>query len=87
MVAVPSCGKFLVDQGAEVIKIESPAGDPARWNSVQEGHPDNIYENPSWDVENSGKRGIVLNTKTEQGKAILFRLLDNADVFLTNWRP
>lgn len=87
-IAVPTCARFLADMGANVIKIEAPSGDPTRWNSVSEGRPDDfIFENTSWEGENSNKRGLILNTKTEQGKQILFRLLSQADVFLTNWRP
>ncbi|MFX6601462.1 CoA transferase, partial [Acinetobacter baumannii] len=52
-----------------------------------EGRPLDQHENTSFDLENANKRGIVLNTKTEAGKKILFELLEKADIFLTNWRP
>ncbi len=86
-VAVPACARFFADLGADVIKIEAAAGDPVRWNGTSEGRVDSPYENTSFDLENANKRGIVLNLKKPEGKEILFRLLENADVFLTNWRP
>ncbi len=86
-IAVPACARFLADQGADVIKIEAKGGDAVRWNGTSEGRVDNPYENTTFDLENANKRGIVLNLKAPEGKEILFRLLSEADVFLTNWRP
>ena len=87
-IAVPVCAKFFADMGASVIKVESPTGDPTRWNSVAEGRPDDfMFENLSWDQENANKKGVIFNTKTEGGKELLFKLLEKADIFLTNWRP
>lgn len=85
-VAVPACGRFLADLGAEVIKVESIKGDTLRFNGISEGRPDDQYENTSFDLENANKKGLVLDLKSEAGKNILFQLLDEADVFLTNWR-
>lgn len=85
--AVATCARFFADHGARVIKIESAAGDPCRWNGTSEGRTGDVYENTTWDLENAGKQGLCVNTKTEEGKKILFELLDRADVFLTNWRP
>ena len=90
-IAVPTCARFLAGLGAEVIKIESPSGDPKRWTNAQEGRPSApeqfFYENTSWDVENANKKGAIFNTKTPEGKRLLFELLETADIFLTNWRP
>jgi cinnamoyl-CoA:phenyllactate CoA-transferase len=86
-IAVPACARFFADQGAEVIKIEAAGGDAVRWNGTSEGRPDDPYENTTFDLENANKRGAVLNLKAPEGKEILFRLLADADVFLTNWRP
>ena len=87
MIAVPACARFLADQGADVIKIEAAGGDAVRWNGVSEGRSGSAYENTTFDLENANKRGIVLNLKSEGGREIFFRLLEDADVFLTNWRP
>ena len=86
-IAVPACARFFADQGADVIKIEAKGGDAVRWNGTSEGRVDDPYENTTFDLENANKRGIVLDLKSPEGKEILFRLLADADVFLTNWRP
>ena len=86
-IAVPCCARFFADLGADVIKIEAAGGDAVRWNGVSEGRSGSPYENTTFDLENANKRGIVLNLKAPEGKEILFRLLEQADVFLTNWRP
>jgi len=86
-IAVPACARFFADQGADVIKIEAKNGDPVRWNGTSEGRVDCPYENTTFDLENANKRGIVLNLKDPKGKEILFKLLADADIFLTNWRP
>ena len=87
MIAVPACARFLADQGADVIKIEAKGGDAVRWNGVSEGRSGSAYENTTFDLENANKKGIVLNLKSEGGREIFFRLLDDADILLTNWRP
>lgn len=86
-IALPAASRILADLGADVIKIESPAGDNLRYTAPSEGRPLDQLENTTFDLENANKRGLGLNTKTEKGKAILFQLLEKADVFLTNWRP
>ncbi len=86
-IAVPAAGRILADMGATVIKIESPDGDNLRYTAPTEGRPLDQHENTTFDLENANKKGIVLNTKTEAGKKILFQLLEKADIFLTNWRP
>ena len=86
-IAVPACARFFADQGADVIKVEAVGGDAVRWNAASEGRSDSPYENTTFDLENANKRGIVLNLKTPEGKEVLFKLLSDADIFLTNWRP
>ena len=86
-IAVPACARFFADHGADVIKVEAKGGDAVRWNGVSEGRSGSPYENTTFDLENANKRGIVLNLKSETGKEILFKLLADADIFLTNWRP
>lgn len=80
-VAAPTCGKLLADLGAEVIKIETPAGDP--WRYGLEG-PGRVC--PRFEVCNSGKRSVVLNLKTPEGMDAMLKLLAQADIFLTNSR-
>ncbi len=85
--AVPATGRFLADMGAQVIKIESAKGDNLRYTAPNEGRPSDPHEDMNFDFENANKRGIVLDLRTEQGIEVLFKLLEDADIFLTNWRP
>ena len=78
MVMGPSCGMFLTQFGAEVIKVEPPAGDKTRYlKGMGEGF---------FPVFNRGKKSIVLDLQSEAGKSALKRLLDTADVFVENFR-
>ena len=85
-VAAPAAGKFFADLGAEVIKIEPAGGDPIRDTAAGEGRPVDPYEDITWDVENGGKKSVSFNLKDARGKEALFRLLEQADVLITNWR-
>lgn len=85
-IAAASAGRFLADLGADVIKIESAKGDPLRHTAPSEGRPLDMYENTTWDLENGNKRCISLNMKDPAGKEAFFKLLDTADVLITNWR-
>lgn len=86
-IAVPAVGRILADMGAEVIKIESSKGDNLRFTAPNEGRPSDPFEDTNFDLENANKKGIVLDMRSEKGKEVLFKLLNEADVFLTNWRP
>ena len=85
-IAAPCCARFLADLGAEVIKVEAPAGDPLRYTAVNEGRPQDQKENTSYDLENAGKTCVCLNTKTAAGREALEKLIAEADIFITNWR-
>lgn len=85
-IAAPCCARFLADLGAEVIKVEAPAGDPLRYTAVNEGRPQDQKENTSYDLENAGKTCVCLNTKTPAGREALEKLIAEADIFITNWR-
>ena len=83
-VAGPGCAAILADWGADVIKVESAAGDATR------GYfPDTAESpgNPVFSLENRGKRGIVLDTGKPEGRAALIAVLKDADIFVTNLRP
>ncbi|MBV7272582.1 CaiB/BaiF CoA transferase family protein [Clostridium thailandense] len=86
-IAAATSGRFLADLGADVIKIESEKGDPIRYTAPNEGRPQDIRENTTWDLENANKRCISLNMKTPEGKEAFFKLLKTADILITNWRP
>ena len=85
-VAAPACGKLFADWGADVIKIETSEGDA--WRTFGSTHRVTATEEekPMFDLVNGGKKSISLNLKSEEGKEILFSLLKDADVFLTNTR-
>ena len=85
-IAAASAGRFMADLGADVIKIESAKGDALRHTAPSEGRPLDMYENTTWDLENGNKRCISLNMKDPAGKEAFFKLLDTADVLITNWR-
>ncbi len=85
-IAAATTGRFLADLGADVIKIESAKGDPLRYTAPTEGRPLDMYENTTWELENANKRCISLNMKDPAGKEAFFKLLDGADVLITNWR-
>ena len=85
-VAAPSCAAMLGDWGAEVIKIEPPAGDPFRGLFASAlGAPAAL--NPPFELDNRGKRGIVLNLENDEARKIALQLIEQADVFITNNRP
>lgn len=87
-VAAPSCGRLLADLGARVIKLEAPNGDAWRQSGIN--HVPHRYckeENPVFDIYNTGKEFVSLNLKTSEGKEAMLKLLEDADVFLTNTRP
>lgn len=86
-VAAPVTARLMADMGAEVIKVESPAGDGWRRTGVSYNPRFCQEENPVFDIYNTGKKHISLNLKTPQGKEAFHKLLAEADVFITNTRP
>ncbi len=85
-IAGPCCARYLADLGADVIKVEPPAGDPIRFTAVNEGRPFGDPEDTTTTLENAGKRCVTLNTKTEAGREALEKLIAEADIFITNMR-
>jgi crotonobetainyl-CoA:carnitine CoA-transferase CaiB-like acyl-CoA transferase len=85
-VAGPSAAAILCDWGADVVKIEPPNGDPFR-GLFASALGVAVPLNPPFEVDNRGKRSICLNLENEQGRALARRLVDEADVFVTNMRP
>ena len=82
---VPSCGGVLSDLGADVIKVEPPSGDPLRGLNI--GGMDKSRVDLSWESYNRGKRSITLDLKMAEGREVLMKLCEGADVFLTNLLP
>ncbi|MET0897178.1 MAG: CoA transferase [Mycobacterium sp.] len=84
-VAGPATGGILADWGAEVIKVEPPAGDPARSFGRMLGLEPGV--NPPFAMDNRSKRSVVLDVSSANGRAAILELLSDADVFITNVRP
>lgn len=83
---VPSTGAALADWGADVIKIEHPeTGDPIRNLSSYGIAPGDGGVTTLWEVFNRNKRSVGLNINTDKGREVLLSLIDEADVFLTNF--
>jgi crotonobetainyl-CoA:carnitine CoA-transferase CaiB-like acyl-CoA transferase len=86
-VAAPAAGAMLRDWGADVTKIEPLNGCPMRrfFEGMKSNVP--IEGNPIFTLDNRGKKGITINTSDQKGADIVRKMIDNADVFLTNVRP
>ena len=85
-VAAPSAAALLADWGADVIKVEAPAGDPMRQVFGSLGI-DGDLPNPAFALDNRGKRSVVLDLRDPEDRQHLEDLLATADVFITNLRP
>lgn len=83
-VAVPAVGAIMADWGADVVKIEGPSGDPVRRSVVSKEYARPI--SLVFEVNNRGKKSVVLDLGTAAGKAAMETLLQSADVFVTNYR-
>jgi crotonobetainyl-CoA:carnitine CoA-transferase CaiB-like acyl-CoA transferase len=83
MISGPLAGMMLADQGAEVIKIESPGiGDIMRFLGSNKGGMTGIFAN-----NNRGKRSIVVDLKHDDGTTVVRELAKDADVVIQNFRP
>jgi crotonobetainyl-CoA:carnitine CoA-transferase CaiB-like acyl-CoA transferase len=79
VIAGAYCSMILADLGADVIKIEPPAGETTR------GHPGAAFR--AFDFVNRNKRAIALDLATARGVEVLRKLAETADVFVENYRP
>ena len=80
--AGPYAGRLLSDHGAEVIKIEPPGGE-----TIRGAHPVIDGKSRYFAQLNAGKKCVVLDLKSDEGKATVRRLVAEADVVLENFRP
>jgi formyl-CoA transferase len=83
LIAGPFAGKTLADFGAEVIKIEAPAGgDPLRqWRLLHSGT--SVW----WQVQSRNKKSVALDLREPQARDIVRRLIAEADVLIENFKP
>jgi formyl-CoA transferase len=82
MIAAPFAGMHLGDLGADVIKVEPPAGEP--WRLTFQFAP---TESASFLALNRNKRDLAIDLKTEAGREVIYRLVPHMDVVLMNYRP
>src|SRR5438046_3159509 len=82
-IAGPVATTILAGLGADVIKVEPPDGDPYRHRTGGPGVPDTPF-NYRWIVDNRTKRGLALDLRQPSGRAVLHRMIERADVFVTN---
>ena len=82
VMAGPVCGKLLADFGADVVKLESLAGDPVRAYRP----PELGGESAAFMLLNCGKRGIAVDLKRDAGRSVARRLITGADVVIENFR-
>lgn len=80
ILAGPFCGQLFAEQGAEVIKIEPPEGDPNRqWPLMVDGWSTNFLS------VNRGKKSMTLNLRTQEGRDLFYSLIEKADVLIHNY--
>ncbi len=80
--AGPFCSVILADLGADVIKIEPPAGDSTRQMVGAVG-----TESPAFNAVNRGKRSLVLNLKSVDGRRVFTHMARSTDILIENYRP
>src|SRR3954454_12612627 len=86
-IAAPAAATVLSDFGADVIKIEPPVtGDPYRNLPNLPGYPHSSH-NFAWMLESRNKRSLALDLAKSEGQAVLYKLVAEADVFITNMPP
>nr|MBP7951966.1 CoA transferase [Sphingorhabdus sp.] len=78
----PMVTMMMADQGAEIFKVESENGDPARGQAPDEAGQSVWFRNL-----NRGKKSIMLNLKSDAGRMRLWDLIAEADVFIESFRP
>jgi crotonobetainyl-CoA:carnitine CoA-transferase CaiB-like acyl-CoA transferase len=81
--AGPFCTMILGDMGADVIKVESPAGEPQRTSM----RLSDDGESPTFIALNRNKRGMVINLREPDGRDLFYELVHHADVVVENYRP
>lgn len=83
LLAGPFAGTLLAYFGAEVIKVEPPGGDPIRgWRTL-----DDTGTSFWWRSLGRNKRSVTLDLKSDAGRELAARLIDDSDVLIENFRP
>jgi crotonobetainyl-CoA:carnitine CoA-transferase CaiB-like acyl-CoA transferase len=87
MISGPYCGKLMADMGADVIKIESPRGDPARRTGPFPKDMPHPEKSGLFLYNNTSKRGVVLDLETDAGIQAFKQLICWADILIDNISP
>jgi crotonobetainyl-CoA:carnitine CoA-transferase CaiB-like acyl-CoA transferase len=82
VLAGPHCGRALADLGADVVKVEPPAGDLTRFATPRRASMSFYFAQ-----QNAGKRNVSLDLTRPEATALLLRLVERSDVLLENFRP
>ncbi len=84
----PVCCRILADMGAEVIKVERTEGGDQTRGIIKISGNVPVYDiNYVFEFYNFNKKGIALDLKQEEGRQILYKLVEKSDVFVCNFRP
>ncbi len=82
----PAAAGYLRDMGAEVIKVEPPEGDAARYHRGAYNYTPQGTLGAQFIHSNKGKRTITIDANSDEGHDVIYKLVAGADVFLTNYR-
>lgn len=85
-VAMPACTRALGEMGATVYKIETIKGNLHRGDGVGFGMPELGPDNPAFDMSNANKKFLSIDMKSDGGRELVEKLLEQADVFVTSLR-
>ncbi len=84
-IAAPVAATVMADYGASVIKVEPPGlGDPNRSIRQIASYPPSEVNYP-WEMDSRGKRSIAVDLKTAEGQQVLYKLVADTDVLITNY--
>jgi crotonobetainyl-CoA:carnitine CoA-transferase CaiB-like acyl-CoA transferase len=88
MVSAPYCAKLFADYGADVIKVEPPgSGDAARSWGPFPGDEPHLEKSGLFHFLNTNKRSVTLDLSRPEGRDLLLRMLERADVLIDNHAP
>jgi len=85
-VAAPACPRILGEMGATVYKIEPASGDEYRTNGPGFGMQKTDIDDPAFDYASMNKTFVSINLKSDEGSALLHKMLDDADIMVTSFR-
>ena len=83
----PYAAKLLADNGAEVVKVESPIGDVWRYHISYSQQTENHELDPQYLTLNTSKKGITLDIIQDSGRQLFIELVKIADAIIENYRP